>query len=443
MSIIGDLVYGVYLGVRDRVSARLRSPVQKLRNTILFGWSGVPAPAGIVNAENWASRTPEAGHASRPVDEQSIVFPQRKSFYSRASGSMLKEDLESSEAIERRLQPPFVVQIPRGRVAGRAGAVITPDNFLLCDTPLAVALDARDLRRRPGGAVSPEQTRCIEFAKGSKVMNRGPLPRAAEYNEAVAVICTTGSENYYHWMIDALPRLRLIEAAGLNADRYYVPMSAAYHREALRLLGIDEELCIPATSHQHIEARSVILPMSPGGLITPDICDFLRHRLLPNALSRTKSRGYTRLYITRRNAHWRKVTNETELDRIFKARGFTSVALEDYELADQIRMFHEAKYIVGPHGAGLTNLVFCKPGTRVLEISSPRRPRTMFYKISGCRRLRYLNFFADQDGPSVHGNRDSNIKVDLEQLEHALRLLDDAEPLKSPVALATDHESFE
>jgi len=212
-------------------------------------------------------------------------------------------------------------------------------------------------------------------------------------------------------------------------------MYAAYHREALQLLGIGAARCIPATRYQHIEARSVILTSGPRGTITPDICYFLCQGLLPAALSQTKSSGCKRLYITRRKARWRKVTNEKKLDLFLQSHGFQSVALEDYGLAEQIRMFHEAEYIVGPHGAGLTNLVFCKPGTRVLEISSPRRPGRMFHNISSCRRLRYLNFFAEQDGRAAYRGQDSNIKVDLEQLDECLSLLEGAELLDLPVAL--------
>jgi capsular polysaccharide biosynthesis protein len=34
----------------------------------------------------------------------------------------------------------------------------------------------------------------------------------------------------------------------------------------------------------------------------------------------------------------------------------------------QMRVFGEASHVVGVHGAGLTNVLFCAPGTRVLEI---------------------------------------------------------------------------
>ena len=43
-------------------------------------------------------------------------------------------------------------------------------------------------------------------------------------------------------------------------------------------------------------------------------------------------------------------------------------------LRDQIRSFREADIVVGVHGAGLTNIVFCRPGATVLEIPLANRP---------------------------------------------------------------------
>jgi hypothetical protein len=37
-------------------------------------------------------------------------------------------------------------------------------------------------------------------------------------------------------------------------------------------------------------------------------------------------------------------------------------------LQEQAAAFHGADWVVGIHGAALTNLVFCRPGTKVVEL---------------------------------------------------------------------------
>ena len=44
---------------------------------------------------------------------------------------------------------------------------------------------------------------------------------------------------------------------------------------------------------------------------------------------------------------------------IFDAKGYT--------LSEQAQLFHEANIVIGPFGASLTNTMFCKPGTFILE----------------------------------------------------------------------------
>jgi len=168
----------------------------------------VPAPIGMANAEDWASSTPQAGRASRLADEQSFQFPQRKSIGAHRSGSVSENDQRSPKQLSQRRRPPqFAVQVSGGRVAGRDGEVISPDNWLLYDAPLTAPLNRRDLSNLSGATNAPEEARSIEIAEGSKALTRGPLPRPVEYNESVAVIATRSCKNYYHWMIDALPRL--------------------------------------------------------------------------------------------------------------------------------------------------------------------------------------------------------------------------------------------
>jgi len=74
----------------------------------------------------------------------------------------------------------------------------------------------------------------------------------------------------------------------------------------------------------------------------------------------------SRVYINRRDE--RRLKNEKEVQNLLRANGFDIVTLEDLTLDQQVQLFAYADLIVGFHGAGLTNLLFCEKGTRVLEI---------------------------------------------------------------------------
>jgi capsular polysaccharide biosynthesis protein len=81
--------------------------------------------------------------------------------------------------------------------------------------------------------------------------------------------------------------------------------------------------------------------------------------------------------------------NEREVLQALRPLGFTSCRLETMPLADQVALFHRAECVVGPHGAGLTNLLFCRSGTKVVEIGTPYRPWACFYEIAHHRGLDY------------------------------------------------------
>ena len=49
---------------------------------------------------------------------------------------------------------------------------------------------------------------------------------------------------------------------------------------------------------------------------------------------------------------------------------FAFIKLADYHFIEQCQMFNNADFIIGLNGAGFANICFCKPGTKVIEITS-------------------------------------------------------------------------
>jgi capsular polysaccharide biosynthesis protein len=96
-----------------------------------------------------------------------------------------------------------------------------------------------------------------------------------------------------------------------------------------------------------------------------------------------------RLHLSRSRAQRRRVTNEAELRAALERQGFTTVHLEDLTWAEQINAFRHAKVIVAPHGAGLANLAFCAPGTRVVELFHRAYVHGCFWRLAALRGLDY------------------------------------------------------
>ena len=49
---------------------------------------------------------------------------------------------------------------------------------------------------------------------------------------------------------------------------------------------------------------------------------------------------------------------------------FVSVKLHEINFKEQVDLFNKAECVVGLHGAGFANIIFCKPGTKVIELKN-------------------------------------------------------------------------
>jgi capsular polysaccharide biosynthesis protein len=142
-------------------------------------------------------------------------------------------------------------------------------------------------------------------------------------------------------------------------------------RQSLGLLGVEESKFVVTRRDSHFVGDSLVVPSFHGAPrnVPPSAIEFLREQFLASSSSMPKTRR--RVYVSRSRASGRKIANEEEILPILTSRGFVYSELEEMSLRAQIELFSEAEAVVAPHGAGLTNLIWCTPQTRVLEIFSP------------------------------------------------------------------------
>jgi capsular polysaccharide biosynthesis protein len=222
-------------------------------------------------------------------------------------------------------------------------------------------------------------------------------------------------------MYEVLPRWRIIKTSKLDfSGGVYACLQHRFHRESLALLGLIPSRMIDSASQAFFCADTIYVP-SFLTKIEPWITQWLRDTLLAPALKHSSLHTRKRLYISRKQASYRKVANEPALIDLLKKNDFTEICLEDYSLSGQIALFHDAQAIVAPHGAGLTNLTFSECDAFVLELISDGLDSTRYESIARNRSLQYYKLRCALVEPA--NTLSTDIKVDLNAVEDLLGLM--------------------
>ncbi len=212
------------------------------------------------------------------------------------------------------------------------------------------------------------------YKRNPDSLDLSKLPIVQKVGGRVLVIAQEGCRNYYHWMLEVLPKLALIEQSRMTYDKIYLPnVNLPFVHKTLDMLGIKQEKIVWADNQTHIQADELILPSFVSkSCYTPKwVADWLKSKFITK-VDNKKTDFSKKIFISRKNAACRRILNEDEIFNHLKAQGFGRYFLEDLDVEDQIKLFMNADVIIAPHGAGLTNTVFCKPGTKIIEIFQQR-----------------------------------------------------------------------
>jgi hypothetical protein len=242
-----------------------------------------------------------------------------------------------------------------------AGATAAGDFAPAILDPAGRSLDLREIRFRPFHA---------------------PLVgRAPDLRRRRAVwIAERVFDNYAHWFTAHLGKLVLLRDRGMLDDLVLPADRPAWLDASLARIGV-----APATE----------LPR--GGVLAADelvviACDRFRPELLGPARDAAADppRGpEARVFVSRRSARGRRLLGEAELVPVLARHGFDMVEMERLSWEDQVALMARTRVMLAPHGAGLTNMLFCAPGTTVIEIADPAYPNPNFYAMAAALGHRY------------------------------------------------------
>ena len=256
------------------------------------------------------------------------------------------------------------------------------------------------------------------------------LPQPRRLSGRAALLTDYRAMGYGHWMMEVVPRWQMVLDAGFDPasiDHVIVNGTlAGFQQETLELLEIPESKIVQSMWSQHVLADELIVPSNIGDIRSPNPWAFnhLRKRFGPTSGSGAGTKR--RLYVTRSQTTHRRVENEAAVRRILEQRSFEVFVAEDHSLTEKAVLFSQAEAVVGPTGAGLTHLVFCQPGTSVLEFLNPEALDLYYWSASNVLGLdhSYVPVLAVSDGADSSPGSSTDVRVDLDQLAQALDALD-------------------
>ncbi len=193
--------------------------------------------------------------------------------------------------------------------------------------------------------------------------------------------------NYFHFTLEIMPKLALIDKLEqyrswpILVDQcvWDVPQLHAlldrlniYHHKVILVknrtkVTIGKLVYVSYTmwlAHNFKEGAEI----KPSDFLLSDyVVNNIRETVISN-ISYDPSK-HRKIFLSRKNMSKSRLVNSAEIEHIFQENGYEIVCPEDLSFEEEVRLFREADVVVGPTGAAFTNMIYCRPNTRINVIA--------------------------------------------------------------------------
>ena len=187
-----------------------------------------------------------------------------------------------------------------------------------------------------------------------------------KFNDVI-ILGSSVSDNYYRNLITFLPRIFFISDKKINLAIHR--NTSNKFRNFLKKILVSLEIKLNKFIYLDDDFYFFNKSQIPQFFYKKHSIQILNQLLAIKNIHKT-----TRLYVTRKNASSRKIINESDLIDILKSKNFQIIDTDNMEINEQIKIFSSAEIVISSTGSALANIVFCKEGTKILEI----RPKYTF-----------------------------------------------------------------
>lgn len=317
---------------------------------------------------------------------------------------------------------PYVAELSNVRIFGGSGIIVTADGVALSDV-----------------GADPLFGSHVQFAYERIVLARDPgrlLLGLGSYEtreiEGGVWMAGLATWAFGHWLPDFLPKLQFLKQHPAFAQQPLIVDADMPQPHFDHLRRLVENPLLLLKSDESFTCRRLLVASSPAffpvDILPQEIPVSKMPGLSPRALRFLRAEdgpdgsgpGQRRILLARRKRFGRRLQNEAQIATALAAHGFETVYLEEMTAHEQIALFRDAGWIVGPNGSALLNVIFADPGVKLLILSQPDFFNWGTYQ-GPMESLGYQPRWVCGDRPSGPVGKHSDYEVPLTRIMDALR----------------------
>ena len=203
---------------------------------------------------------------------------------------------------------------------------------------------------------------------------------------------------YFHFLCDALTRYEALPESYKNQPVLLPNVySHSWIIEILEYLGIDYIILEKNTKYK-LNHALITSYTAPSGNFHQQTLLKLRNNFLNRSTEiNTNDKKINKIWIDM-SKHRRPVQNIDEIRPILKKHGITEVLFEELSIEEKINLMKNVDVLIGSHSSGLTNMLFMKSETKVIDIRDPNdKIKNAFFTMASELNISYYYMEREPD----------------------------------------------
>jgi capsular polysaccharide biosynthesis protein len=221
------------------------------------------------------------------------------------------------------------------------------------------------------------------------------------------------SDNFFHWITEVVPKLQILKSK--NCDNILLPSNIRHHYQLEILKKYDFNIIYFNSEFIFIKKLKYVTNFSQyPGYYAVETINIIRNALNLDILHNISAK-FNPIYISRRLASRRKISNELDILEFIQSINIKIIDIENFTFSEITSIFTNASHIISIHGAGLTNMIFMQKGNSVFELllENTLTDKCYYFLANACELNYSYQFCSSLDTNGNHVFSDFHVDVNL------------------------------